>query len=183
MSDPPTNAPPTNAPPTNDRLADDRLPDHPPTSDRPALRLAPPPFLAEPAFAALLAALPDARVVGGAVRDALADRPIADIDLATKLPPTEVMAALQRAGIRAVPTGLAHGTVTAVLDAPRFPLGFPPGFPPGGPLDGPWAADAAWRSPRCAATWRPTGGTRPSPSPMTGARTRHGATSPSTRCR
>jgi poly(A) polymerase/tRNA nucleotidyltransferase (CCA-adding enzyme) len=137
MSDPPTNAPPTNAPPTNDRLADDRLPDHPPTSDRPALRLAPPPFLAEPAFAALLAALPDARVVGGAVRDALADRPIADIDLATKLPPTEVMAALQRAGIRAVPTGLAHGTVTAVLDAPRFPLGFPPGFPPGGPLDGP----------------------------------------------
>ncbi len=90
----------------------------PSMADAPALRIAPPALLAEPAFAVLLAALPDARVVGGAVRDALADRPIADIDLATKLPPDAVMAALQRAGIRAVPTGLAHGTVTAVLDAP-----------------------------------------------------------------
>ena len=87
--------------------------------DQPALLIAPPAFLAEPAFAALLAALPDARVVGGAVRDTLAGRPVADIDLGTKLPPAEVMAALRRAGIRAVPTGLGHGTVTAVLD----PLG------------------------------------------------------------
>ncbi len=84
--------------------------------DQPALLIAPPAFLAEPAFAALLAALPDARVVGGAVRDTLAGRPVADIDLGTKLPPAEVMAALRRAGIRAVPTGLDHGTVTAVLD-------------------------------------------------------------------
>ena len=44
----------------------------PMTGDPPALRIAPPAFLAEPAFIALLAALPDARVVGGAVRDALA---------------------------------------------------------------------------------------------------------------
>jgi poly(A) polymerase len=78
----------------------------------------PPAFLAEPAFAALLAALPEARVVGGAVRDVLAGCPIADIDLGTKLLPAEVMAALQRAGIRVVPTGLDHGTVTAVLDGP-----------------------------------------------------------------
>ena len=86
----------------------------------PAMRIAPPARLAEPAFAALLDALPAARLVGGAVRDALAEhppaRPTADIDLATPLPPVAVMAALQRAGIRAVPTGLAHGTVTAVLD-------------------------------------------------------------------
>jgi poly(A) polymerase len=88
------------------------------SSDKSVLRIALPSFLAEPPLAALLTALPDARVVGGAVRDALAGRPIADIDLATKLPPAEVMAALQRAGIRAVPTGLAHGTVTAVLDGP-----------------------------------------------------------------
>jgi poly(A) polymerase len=87
-------------------------------NDHPALRIAPPPFLVEPAFAALLAALPDARVVGGAVRDTLAGIPVADIDLGTKLRPAEVMAALQRAGIRAVPTGLDHGTVTAVLDVP-----------------------------------------------------------------
>jgi len=76
----------------------------------------PPAFLAEPAFAALLDALPGARVVGGAVRDVLAGCPIADIDLGTKLLPEEVMAALQRAGIHVVPTGLEHGTVTAVLD-------------------------------------------------------------------
>jgi len=101
------------------------------TGDQPALRIAPPPFLADPAFAALLAALPDARLVGGAVRDALAGGPVADIDLATKLPPVKVMAELQRAGIRAVPTGLAHGTVTAVLDQ-SGPLGGPTGA---GPLD------------------------------------------------
>ncbi len=87
-------------------------------SDPAALRIVPPAFLAEPAFAALLDALPEARVVGGAVRDALAGCPIADIDLGTRLPPAEVMAALQRAGIRAVPTGLDHGTVTAVLGGP-----------------------------------------------------------------
>ena len=83
--------------------------------DQPVRHIAPPPFLADPAFAALLAALPQARVIGGAVRDALAGHPIADVDLATPLPPADVMAALQRAGIRAVPTGLAHGTVTAML--------------------------------------------------------------------
>src|SRR5208282_2592026 len=80
-------------------MSDEPLMRAPLTNDRPALRIAPPPFLADPAFAALLAVLPQARVVGGAVRDALAERPIADIDLATKLPPTEVMAALHRAGI------------------------------------------------------------------------------------
>jgi poly(A) polymerase/tRNA nucleotidyltransferase (CCA-adding enzyme) len=95
-----------------------------PDTDAPTQRIAPPAILAEPAFAALLDALPAARIVGGAVRDALAGRPAdqptvpptTDIDLATPLPPVAVMAALQRAGIRAVPTGLAHGTVTAVLD-------------------------------------------------------------------
>ena len=90
----------------------------PGTHDEPASLIAPPPFLAEPAFAGLLAALPDARVVGGAVRDTLAGRPVADIDLGTKLSPADVMAAMQRAGIRAVPTGLDHGTVTAVLGGP-----------------------------------------------------------------
>jgi poly(A) polymerase len=71
-----------------------------------------------PAGAALLAAL-DApagatRLVGGAVRDALLGLAGADIDLATVLPPAQVMARLAAAGLKAVPTGLAHGTVTAV---------------------------------------------------------------------
>jgi len=57
----------------------------------------------------------DTRLVGGAVRDTLLGEPAADIDLATRLLPDEVIARLKAAGIRAVPTGLAHGTVTAVL--------------------------------------------------------------------
>ncbi|WP_375428264.1 CCA tRNA nucleotidyltransferase [uncultured Sphingomonas sp.] len=57
----------------------------------------------------------DARYVGGAVRDALLDLPVSDIDIATRLPPPEVLERLAAFGVRAVPTGLAHGTVTAVL--------------------------------------------------------------------
>lgn len=55
------------------------------------------------------------RVVGGAVRDTLLGRDVTDIDLATRLEPADVMARLKTAEIKAVPTGLAHGTVTAVL--------------------------------------------------------------------
>jgi poly(A) polymerase len=70
--------------------------------------------LADPDLAPVLAALPRARVVGGAVRDALAGLAVADVDLATPDMPDAVMAALAAAGLRVVPTGLAHGTVTAV---------------------------------------------------------------------
>ncbi|HEX8224528.1 MAG TPA: CCA tRNA nucleotidyltransferase [Allosphingosinicella sp.] len=68
---------------------------------------------------ALLAAL-DARAgatryVGGCVRDTLLGLPVSDVDLATRLTPEEVMARLGKARIKAVPTGLAHGTVTAVV--------------------------------------------------------------------
>jgi poly(A) polymerase len=55
------------------------------------------------------------RYVGGAVRDGLLELPVSDLDLATRLRPDDVMERLGAAGIRAVPTGLAHGTVTAVL--------------------------------------------------------------------
>ena len=74
----------------------------------------PPAFLSDPALRPVLAALPEARVVGGAVRDALCGQPVADIDLATPRRPEEVMAALRAAGLKAVPTGIDHGTVTAV---------------------------------------------------------------------
>ncbi len=77
-------------------------------------------FLADPALAAVLAALPDARVVGGAVRDWLAGRPVADIYLATALEPDAVTAALARVGLRAVPTGADHGTVTALSGGRGF---------------------------------------------------------------
>jgi poly(A) polymerase len=54
------------------------------------------------------------RFVGGAVRDTLLDLPVSDVDLATRLEPGEVVERLRAAGIKAVPTGIAHGTVTAV---------------------------------------------------------------------
>lgn len=73
-------------------------------------------------FDALVAALGgEVRVVGGAVRDTLLGLPVADIDLATRHRPEAVLGRLGAAGIRAVPTGIAHGTVTAVL--------------PGGPIE------------------------------------------------
>lgn len=57
-----------------------------------------------------------ARFVGGAVRDSLLGLPVKDIDIATIHAPEEVMRRLKAAGIRSVPTGIDHGTVTAVLD-------------------------------------------------------------------
>lgn len=56
------------------------------------------------------------RYVGGAIRDDLLGLPVSDVDLATRLRPDEVVERLQVAGIKAVPTGFEHGTVTAVSD-------------------------------------------------------------------
>ncbi|MBZ6378484.1 polynucleotide adenylyltransferase [Pacificimonas flava] len=67
-------------------------------------------------LSALDAASGRTRLVGGAVRDALTGRATSDIDLATEFAPDDVMARLQKAGLKAIPTGLAHGTVTAVAD-------------------------------------------------------------------
>ena len=54
------------------------------------------------------------RFVGGAIRDTLLGLPVSDVDLATRLEPGEVIERLRAARIKAVPTGIAHGTVTAV---------------------------------------------------------------------
>lgn len=69
-------------------------------------------------LAALVSALgiENVRWVGGAVRDTLLGADVQDIDAATRLPPDEVMKRLAAAGIRTVPTGIAHGTVTALMD-------------------------------------------------------------------
>ncbi|MFA9200242.1 MAG: CCA tRNA nucleotidyltransferase [Cypionkella sp.] len=68
-------------------------------------------------LARLVAALGPAntRWVGGAVRDTLLGLPVRDIDAATPLPPSETIERLAAAGIRTVPTGIDHGTVTASL--------------------------------------------------------------------
>jgi poly(A) polymerase len=65
-------------------------------------------------FRALAAAGHAARAVGGAVRNALLGRPVTDIDIATPARPEEVMAAARAAGLAAVPTGMAHGTITVL---------------------------------------------------------------------
>jgi len=62
------------------------------------------------------------RYVGGAVRDDLLDLPVSDVDLATRLAPEEVVQRLEAAKIKAVPTGIDHGTVTAVSDGHPYEI-------------------------------------------------------------
>ncbi|MEE2526462.1 CCA tRNA nucleotidyltransferase [Hyphobacterium sp. HN65] len=74
-------------------------------------------------MAALEAAAPDgSRFVGGCVRNALLGVPVADIDIATVLEPEASQAALEAAGIAVHPTGIAHGTLTAVADHQPFEI-------------------------------------------------------------
>jgi poly(A) polymerase len=85
-------------------------------------RIALQPWMVEPATTAVLGALSaggaEARFVGGSVRDALLGAPIGDIDIATTAPPERVTELLEKRGIKVVPTGLAHGTVTAIAGIP-----------------------------------------------------------------
>jgi poly(A) polymerase len=61
-----------------------------------------------------------ARVVGGAVRNALLHEPLGDIDIATTARPEEVVRRVEAAGFKAVPTGIEHGTITVVADSHPF---------------------------------------------------------------
>jgi len=78
------------------------------------------------ATARLIAALDaggiDFRFVGGAVRDGLLGRPVSDIDVATPAKPEAVMQAVETAGLKAIATGLKHGTVTAIADRRPFEI-------------------------------------------------------------
>ena len=84
-----------------------------------ALILPDAPWRARPGLAQLCVVLGgdqgDSRFVGGAVRDTLLGLPVNDIDIATRLAPTEVLDRLRAAHIKAIPTGIAHGTITALL--------------------------------------------------------------------
>lgn len=81
-------------------------------------------WLNEPPLRALLAVLDrdgeEARVVGGAVRNALIGLPHGDIDIATTAVPQEVMRRATAAGFKGVPTGIDHGTVTVVISGRPF---------------------------------------------------------------
>ena len=84
------------------------------------------PWMTAPATLAVIGALEaaggaeSARFVGGCVRDAVLRRPVSDIDIATTLLPDQVIAALEAASLRAVPTGIAHGTITAIAEGRPF---------------------------------------------------------------
>ena len=87
----------------------------------PRVRLNHAPWLTEGALARLLAVLDrdgeEARVVGGAVRNALMGEPPGDVDIATTALPDEVIRRAEAAGFKAVPTGIEHGTVTVVVES------------------------------------------------------------------
>ena len=86
------------------------------------------PWMQASATRAVMAALEDAggpasaRFVGGCVRNTLLKRPVDDIDIATLLTPDQVMQALKDADIKSVPTGVEHGTVTAVCEGQPFEI-------------------------------------------------------------
>jgi tRNA nucleotidyltransferase/poly(A) polymerase len=81
-------------------------------------------WLGAPALARALSILngggEEARVVGGATRNALMGLPLSDIDIATTAPPDEVVRRAATDGLKAVPTGIDHGTVTLVVEGTPF---------------------------------------------------------------
>lgn len=91
-------------------------------------RLSDQPWLTAPATRAVIAALEAAggpgcaRFVGGCVRNALIGQPVADVDIATTLTPEDTDRAIRAAGLKSVPTGIDHGTVTAVSERQPFEI-------------------------------------------------------------
>src|SRR3954469_12432553 len=117
--------------------------------------LADAPWRSRPGMKRLLGALGaeagETRYVGGCVRDTMLGLEVSDVDLATRLTPETVIDRLRKAGIKSVPTGLAHGTITAVIGG--APVEVPP-LAPDAPPDGrratiayteDWREDAARR--------------------------------------
>jgi len=85
-----------------------------------------PPWMNEASVRMLFDALADggiaSRFVGGCVRDWVLEQPVSDIDIAVDKPPEPVMKALEAADIKVVPTGLKHGTVTAIVKSRPFEI-------------------------------------------------------------
>ena len=84
-------------------------------------------WLTTPQTLAVIAALEAARpggvrFVGGCVRNTIMGRAVDDIDIATQLEPAQTITALKAAGLRTIPTGIEHGTVTAIVDHVPFEI-------------------------------------------------------------
>lgn len=78
------------------------------------------PWLSAAATRRVMLALGDARFVGGCVRNSLLGEPVDDIDIATPHSPDEVIRLVEAAGLRAVPTGIEHGTITVIANSKPF---------------------------------------------------------------
>lgn len=107
-------------------LVDLAAPDADTGRTRPVTATLPPPdWMGDPAVAKVVEALSDdparpPRFVGGCVRNWLLGMPAADIDIATALPPAAVTERARVAGLKPVPTGIDHGTITIVADHRGF---------------------------------------------------------------
>ena len=92
----------------------------------PTGKISPQPWLTAPETQTVVEALTadgaEVRFVGGCVRDAMAQRPVTDVDIGTPDNPETVIKLLEKAGIKAVPTGIEHGTVTAVVGDRKFEI-------------------------------------------------------------
>jgi poly(A) polymerase len=80
------------------------------------------PWMTAPETVQVMTALGDARFVGGAVRNAMLGATVADVDIAVPMKPEEVLARLKAHDIKAIPTGLEHGTVTALAGGKLFEI-------------------------------------------------------------
>jgi poly(A) polymerase len=93
---------------------------------QPVGKIHPQPWMTAPETRTVLEALAqggaEVRFIGGCVRDAVLKRPVRDVDLALPLPPECVMALLRQRGIKVIPTGVDHGTVTAVIGPMHFEI-------------------------------------------------------------
>ncbi len=92
----------------------------------PTGKISPQPWLTAPETRTVVEALTadgtEVRFVGGCVRDAMAQRPVEDVDIGTPDKPETVIGLLEKAGIKALPTGIEHGTVTAVVGDKKFEI-------------------------------------------------------------
>ena len=79
-------------------------------------------WMIAPETAQVMAALGEARFVGGAVRNALLGAPVVDIDIAVPMPPTEALIRLTAKDIKVIETGMDHGTVTAIAGPHAFEI-------------------------------------------------------------
>jgi poly(A) polymerase len=79
-------------------------------------------WMTAPETVAVMAALGEARFVGGAVRNALLGTHVVDIDIAVPMPPTEALIRLTAKDIKVVETGMDHGTVTAIAGNHAFEI-------------------------------------------------------------